>query len=113
MDERERIAAEERRRKAEEQKRSDEAAAAAMAIVLQANLKDLGYDVKVSASDLPGEVVITSEEFADTDHRVRFLAMMRGRKAPLGTCGFTRVRLRSSGLPRVGFNESYSLDCSS
>ena len=54
------------------------------------------------------EVVITASDFPDTERRVRFLAFLRGRRsAVLGTClgGFTRVRLRTSEIRLVGFNE--------
>ena len=81
---------------------------------LQADLKGLGYDLTVSRSDKAGEVAITSKEFDDTDHRVRFLAFMRGKSSPrFGVCyaGFNKLRLKSSSIPFVGFDDSYSLEC--
>jgi hypothetical protein len=78
------------------------------------DLKNLGYELTVEASEARNEIVITSTEFSETDHRVRFLSFLRGRTAPtFGICwnGFSEIRLRSSKLPYVGFNESYSLDC--
>jgi hypothetical protein len=81
---------------------------------LSADLKNLGYDLSVEAggSDAPTEIVITSSEFSDTDHRVRFLSSIRGRNAlTAASCwnGFDKVRLRSSNIPLGGFNESYSI----
>jgi hypothetical protein len=82
---------------------------------LQARLSELGYAVTVAPSDKPGEIVITSKDLGDTDHRVRFLAFLRGRNSPATSAcfaGFHTVRL-SSGLlsPIWGFSEAYSLDC--
>ena len=65
------------------------------ALLVQISLRDLGYDFAVSPSETAGEVVITSSEFDDTDHRVQFLAFLRSKKSPvLGLCfgGFARVR---------------------
>jgi hypothetical protein len=79
---------------------------------LQDSLKNLGYDLTVAQSDKPDEIVITSKDFDDTDHRVRFLSFLRGRNSPaVGAClaGFQTVRLKSSGF--FGFSEAYSLDC--
>jgi hypothetical protein len=82
---------------------------------LGVELRNLGYDLKVNTnSDVPEEVVITSSEFDDTDHRVRFLSFMRGRNSPASRAcvsGFSKIRLRSSQIPFVGFDESYSLNC--
>lgn len=91
--------------------------ARASAIVqLGKDLKDLGYELSVEASpDTWDEIIITSTELGDTDHRVRFLSFMRGRNAPTGGlcgAGLTKLRLKSSTLPLVGFNELYSLSCS-
>jgi hypothetical protein len=82
---------------------------------LAVELKNLGYDLSVKTkSDGPDEIVITSSEFNDTDHRVRFLSFMRGKNSPAyGVClnGFSKIRLRASQIPFVGFDESYSLNC--
>jgi len=81
---------------------------------LETDLKNLGYDLTVSNSSTAGEIVVISSDFNDTDHRVRFLAAMRGRNLPTAEAcyaGFTTVRLKSSSLP-IGFSESHSLDCS-
>jgi hypothetical protein len=81
---------------------------------LAGDLKNLGYEFTVEPSDSPDEVTITSSDFAETDHRVRFLSFMRGRTAPIaGVCwvGISKIRLRSSKLPFLGFDESYSIDC--
>jgi hypothetical protein len=76
-------------------------------------LKNVGYDLSVEASrDDRAEVVVTSQEFDDTDRRIRFLSFLRKEWGPAGAAcwqGFSRVRLRSSKIPLVGFNESYSL----
>lgn len=79
---------------------------------LGTSLKNLGYDVKVSKSDTAGEITITSSEFSDTDHRVRFLAFVRKDRVIEGVClaGITTVRLRESQYP-FSFNEAYSLEC--
>jgi hypothetical protein len=96
--------------------RNARAAASATAIrQLSSELKNVGYDLSVgTSSNSPEEIVITSPDFDDTDHRVRFLAFVRGRSTPFAVgcwSGFTKVRLRSSKMPLVGFNESYSLGC--
>jgi hypothetical protein len=83
---------------------------------LSADLNNLGYDLNVEAggADAPTEIVITSSEFSDSDHRVRFLASIRGRSGLTASAcwdGFDKMRLRSSRIPLVGFSESYSLDC--
>jgi hypothetical protein len=78
-----------------------------------ANLKDLGYDLKVEISETD-EITITSSEFKDSDHRVRFLSFIRGKNAPTyGVCwqGFNKIRLKESKYSLLGFDESYSLDC--
>jgi hypothetical protein len=78
-------------------------------------LRNLGYELSVSVStDIPEEIVITASELGDTDHRVRFLSFMRGKNSPAsGVClnGFSKIRLRASQLPFVGFDETYSLNC--
>jgi hypothetical protein len=82
---------------------------------LGSDLKNLGYDLAVERSGTQDEIVITSSEFSETDHRVRFLAFLRGKSAPtFGICwnGFSKIRLKSSKIPYVGFDEGYSLDCS-
>jgi hypothetical protein len=79
---------------------------------LQDNLKNLGYATTVGPSDKPEEIVITSKDFGDTDHRVRFLSFMRGRNSPAGgvcLAGVQTLRLKDAGW--FGFNEAYSLDC--
>jgi hypothetical protein len=79
------------------------------------DLKNLGYDLSVKVNhDVPNEIVLTSSEFGDTDHRVRFLAFMRSRNNPeelVCLSGFTTIRLRTSAIPFVGFDDSYSLNC--
>ena len=97
------------------QQKGEEEAKSSRSLLVQQSLRDLGYDFEVSPSETAGEVVITAAEFDDTDHRVRFLAFLRNHKSPVrGLCfgGFTKVRLRSSRIPLVGFDESYSLECS-
>jgi hypothetical protein len=85
---------------------------AAALIELEKNLRNKGYDLTVSGSEMPDEVVITSSDFADTDHRVQFLAAMRSKHSgPPCWAGFRTVRLRSSSIPLVGFSESYSMEC--
>lgn len=78
-------------------------------------LKNIGYDLSVEASDdSHSEVVITSQEFSETDRRIRFLSVLREKWTPAAlVClqGFSRVRLKSSKIPMVGFSESYTLDC--
>ena len=49
---------------------------------LQRKLRNLGYDLTVAQSDKPGELTITSKDFDDTDHRVRFLSLLRSRNSP-------------------------------
>jgi TPR repeat protein len=80
---------------------------------LQRELKNLGYDLTVAQSDQLNEVLITSKDFGETDHRVRFLSFLRGRNSPTtGVClsGFQNVRLKDSSS-FFGFSEVYSLDC--
>ncbi len=79
-------------------------------------LKNLGYDLTAQQSDNPNEIVVTSADFSDTERRVRFLSFIRGKHTVTGSLcrdGFNAIRLKSSSLPFVGFNNSYSLDCSS
>jgi hypothetical protein len=81
---------------------------------LRTDLKNLGYDLTVEGSETPGEVIITSPEFDDTDHRVRFLSFIRGKNAPTASIcvgGFTQIRLKSWKIPLIGLNDAYSLDC--
>jgi hypothetical protein len=81
---------------------------------LQEDLKNLGYQLSVDESDVPDKIVITSSDFDDTDHRVRFLSFVRGKNTPMsGTCwfGFRQVELRTSKIPFVGFSETYPLSC--
>lgn len=95
----------------EDAKQAKEARHAAVA-QLRVDLKALGYDLTVTESEVPDEIVITSSEFADTDHRVRFLSFLRGKKSPvIAACwaGWRNVRLKSSGF--FGFDQSYSLNC--
>jgi hypothetical protein len=108
------------RLKAKEQSNTKEIAAriritnseAAAVVELEKDLRNRGYDLKVSGSDTPDEVVITSSDFADTDHRVQFLSAMRSKySGPACWAGFRTVRLRSSSIPLVGFSESYSMEC--
>jgi hypothetical protein len=67
---------------------------------LGTSLKNLGYDVKVSKSDTAGEIAITSSEFSDTDHRVRFLAFVRKDRVTEG------VSTRSASTKRILWNAS-------
>jgi hypothetical protein len=85
---------------------------AAAVVELEKDLRNRGYDLKVSGSDTPNEVTITSSDFADTDHRVQFLSAMRSKfSGPACWAGFRTVRLRSSSIPLVGFSESYPMEC--
>jgi hypothetical protein len=73
---------------------------------LQAEIRNLGYSVDVSVSkDKPGELVITSSDFSDTDHRVRFLALLRRRSDLQGM--FQTVRLKAGFLDLS--SDAYSL----
>jgi hypothetical protein len=77
------------------------------------NLKSLGYSVAVSHSNVRDELVMTSSDFGDTDHRVKFLSFLRSRRSPaFEACfvGYRKVRLKA-GTP-FGFDEVYSLECS-
>jgi hypothetical protein len=99
------------RQAVEAEKQAKEARQAAV-VQLRADLKNLGYDLTLGQSDAPEEIVITSGEFAQTDHRVRFLSFLRGKNSPaLAECftGLRTVRLKSSSY--FGFDESYSLNC--
>jgi hypothetical protein len=102
--------AEERRKAEEAAKEAEEAAKEAAVSSLQSELKNLGYELTVVESEEPGEVIITSKDFDDTDHRVRFLSVLQRRAAVLCLAGFKMVRLKSSAW-FVGFNDVYSLDC--
>ena len=80
---------------------------------LQNSLRDLGYDLTVAQSDKKDEIVITSRDFDDTDHRVRFLSFLRRRNSPsTGVClaGFQTVHLKGSGW-FFEFSEAYPLEC--
>lgn len=79
---------------------------------LENNLKNLGYDLMVAQSDKPDEVVITSKDFDDTDHRVRFLSFLRSRDSPAAQAclaGFQTVHLKGGSI--FGFSETYPMDC--
>jgi|HubBroStandDraft_3_1064219.scaffolds.fasta_scaffold99795_2 hypothetical protein len=108
-------AAEESRKQAESAQTAKEAGEARAASVrqFQTVLRNVGYDLSAEASsDDRNEVVITSKEFDETDRRIRFLSFLRKEWGPAGTIcwqGFSKVRLRSSKIPLVGFSESYSL----
>jgi hypothetical protein len=85
---------------------------AAAVTELEKDLRNRGYDLTVSGSETPDEVIITSADFADTDHRVQFLTAMRSKHSgPACWAGFRTVRLRSSSFPLVGFSEDYSMEC--
>jgi hypothetical protein len=93
------------------QKQADEARVSVIR-ELQEKLRNLGYDLTVTRSEKPDEIVITSADFGDTDHRVRFLSFLRGRNGPTADvclAGFQTVRLQGTGW-RV-FSEQYSLEC--
>lgn len=79
------------------------------------DLKNVGYNLSVKINpDVSHEVVITSSDFSETDHRVRFLAFIRSKNSPayiICLSGFTTIRLKASQIPFVGFDESYALDC--
>jgi hypothetical protein len=80
---------------------------AAAVIELEKDLRNRGYDLKVSVSETPDEMIITSSDFTETDHRVQFLSATRSKHSgPPCWAGFRTVRLRSSSIPLVGFNES-------
>jgi peroxiredoxin Q/BCP len=82
---------------------------------LQTSLTNLGYDLTVSRSDNPTEIVINSKDFSNTDQRVRFLSFLRGRNSPAtGVClgGFQTVVLKSGWVSPLGFSEAYPLECS-
>lgn len=81
---------------------------------LQDSLKNLGYDVTVTRSDVDDEIVITSGDFGDTDHRVRLLSFLRSESSPaFGVCvtGFRTVRLKAKWSFVTGHGEAYSLNC--
>ena len=83
---------------------------------LQRKLRNLGYDLTVAQSDKPGELTITSKDFDDTDHRVRFLSLLRSRNSPAAEvclAGFQTVRLKTPGdlFGFFGFSQTYSLEC--
>ncbi len=79
---------------------------------LENNLKNLGYNLMVAQSDKPDELVITSKDFDDTDHRVRFLSFLRSRDSPAAEAclaGFQTVHLKGGSI--FDFSETYPLDC--
>ncbi len=81
---------------------------------LESELKNRGYDLTATESEAPDEIIITSSDFSDTDHRVRFLSTVRAKySVNFSVClnGYDKVRLRSSRIPFAGFDESYSLEC--
>jgi hypothetical protein len=93
----------------EQQGRQEAAAKSAFPTTLQNELKDRGYGCTVAtSSDAPDEIAITSKDFNDTDHRVRFLAFLRGRNYDICATGFRKVRLKSGWFE---FSESYNLEC--
>ncbi len=101
---------------AAQQKQQEQTKAARKGAVeqLQTDLKNLGYQLTVDESDAPDKIIITSADFDDTDHRVRFLSFVRGKNTPMtGTCwfGFRQIELRTSKIPFVGFSETYALSC--
>lgn len=112
----------------EEKKRADveaqqiaadaRSARAAAVRELQEQLRNLGYELTVAQSEKADEIIITSRDFAETDHRVRFLSFIRGRNSPAaGVCfaGFQSLLLRNSRYTfggQFGFSESYPLECS-
>ena len=80
---------------------------------LESQLKNLGYDVKVTDDGKTRtEIIIVSSDFSDTDRRVKFLEFLRGHNGPaaelLCVRGFQTVRLRT---PLHSFSEPYSLEC--
>lgn len=84
---------------------------------LQDHLTNLGYDLTVAQSDKHDEIIVTSKDFGDADHRVRFLAFLR-RETSQSTeaclAGFQTVRLRTPGSlfdGLFGFSQTYSLEC--
>jgi hypothetical protein len=83
--------------------------------IVQSELQELGYDLRITRSEKQDEIVISSKDFRDTENRVRFLAHLRSQKGPaqrLCSIGFQEVRLTGGGvLGRLEFNEAYSLEC--
>ncbi|MEQ1883721.1 MAG: hypothetical protein ABL967_01580 [Bryobacteraceae bacterium] len=101
-------------RRAAEEERQAKKARITVVPEIESDIKNRGYAVNVSRSDVPGEIIMTSKDFGDTDRRVRFLQLLRGRNGPaelLCLRGYRTVRLNTSTLPILGFNEQYSLDC--
>jgi hypothetical protein len=82
---------------------------------VEVKLRELGYDLRVSAPGNANEVVISSGDFSDTDHRVRFLAYIRSQRGPgrsLCSLGINQVRLSGHRfLASFGSGDAYSLDC--
>jgi len=78
---------------------------------VEVQLRELGYDLRISGSGKPDEVTISSNDFSDTDHRVRFLAYIRSQRGPghkLCLLGVKQARL-GQGFLQSG--DSYSLEC--
>jgi hypothetical protein len=101
------------------QERASAAAAAAAAVAGQREaarylgeyLKGRGYDLAVERSEAVDTLTVTSGEFGDSDHRVRFVDMLRSRNGPqevLCADGIARVTLKTQ-LPLFGFQETYGL----
>lgn len=79
---------------------------------LKADLKNLGYEYDVEVDVSKNEIIITSTDFENTDHRVRFLSFLRGKHHPTsGVCfaGLDKVRLRGGRF--FAFSEAYPLNC--
>lgn len=79
---------------------------------LQESLRNGGYSITVAVSSSKADQIeLTSKDFGDTDHRVRFLSFLRGRNSPVfSACheGYRTARLIESSF---GFSEEYSLEC--
>jgi hypothetical protein len=56
---------------------------------LETELKNLGYDLITTYSN-PDEIVFTSSDFAQTDHRVAFLSLLRSRNREAARAVFAR-----------------------
>ena len=98
----------------ERQKAFREGLRAAISAV-QNELREHGYDVAVAQSEQPAEFTVTSDDFGETESRVRFLEFLRSKNGPGDTAciaGYQNVRLRRARL-FSGFSEAYSLECSS
>jgi hypothetical protein len=109
------LAARNQERAARNQERASAAAAVASqkeaARYLGEYLKGRGFDLTVEPSEAVDTLTITSGEFGDSDHRVRFLDMVRSRNGPqdvLCADGITKVTLKTQ-FPLFGFQETYGL----